>query len=206
MKGLIIKDLINLKSTLKLIGIIVLFFAAIFISQGNGFIYGIIIFMFAMMVVTAISYDDLARWDVYALTMPITRRDIVLGKYLLMGILNSIGAVLSLIIGSLASLELGLSLSMELFAIIGVTYLIAFIFGSLMIPLIYRFGTEKARLMLILCALTPTALFLIIDQLGIVLPSAADPRIYLFLLLVLTIAAVLLSFSISIKIYRKKEF
>ncbi|MDK2942114.1 MAG: type transport system permease protein, partial [Acetobacterium sp.] len=99
MKGLILKDLINLKSTFKMLGLMIALFAVIYIPQGNGFIFGMIILMFAMMVVTTISYDDLAKWDAYALTMPVTRKEMVLSKYLVMALLNTLGAVLALIVG-----------------------------------------------------------------------------------------------------------
>lgn len=206
MKGLILKDLLNLKSTFKTLGIMILFFACVFIPQGNGFIFGIIILMFAMMVVTTISYDDLAKWDTYALTMPVTRKEIVTSKYLIMIILNTLGALLALVVGILGNIIMGQSFDLEILAITGVIFLIAFIFGSVIIPLIYKFGTEKARLMLILCALIPTALILLLEQTNVPLPTIGNPWIYLILLVGLTIAGLIVSFTISLRIYEKKEF
>lgn len=206
MKGLILKDLLNLKSTFKMLGVMMLFFAVVFIPQGNGFIFGMIILMFAMMVVTTISYDDLAKWDAYALTMPVTRKEMVLSKYLVMAILNTLGAVLSLIVGIVGSMIMGKSFDLEILAIIGVIYLVALIFGSVIIPLIYKFGTEKARLMLIICALLPTALILLVEQFNVPLPITGNPWIYLILLIAFSIVGVVLSYLISLKIYTKKEF
>lgn len=206
MKGLILKDLLNLKSTFKTLGIMIFFFACVFIPQGNGFIFGIIILMFAMMVVTTISYDDLAKWDAYAITMPVTRKEIVMSKYLIMVILNTIGAGLALIVGFVGTMIMGNGFSMEMLAIVAVTYLIAYLFGSMIIPLIYKFGTEKARLMLILCALIPTALILLVEQMHVPLSTPNQPWLYLILLIGLTLAGLILSFFISLKIYEKKEF
>lgn len=206
MKGLILKDLLNLKSTFKMLGVMMLFFAVVFIPQGNSFIFGIIILMFAMMVVTTISYDDLAKWDAYALTMPVTRKEMVLSKYLVMAILNTLGAVLSLIVGVVGSVIMGQSFDLEILAIIGAIYLIALIFGSVIIPLIYKFGTEKARLMLILCALLPTALMLLAEQFNVPLPTTGNPWIYLILLIGFSVTGVILSYLITLKIYSQKEF
>lgn len=206
MKGLILKDLLNLKSTFKMLGVMMLFFAVVFIPQGNGFIFGMIILMFAMMVVTTISYDDLAKWDAYALTMPVTRKEMVLSKYLVMAILNTLGAVVSLIVGIVGSIIMGQSFDVEILAIVGLIYLIAFIFGSVIIPLIYKFGTEKARLMLFLCALLPTALILLVEQFNVPLPTIGNPWIYLILLIGFSVAGVILSYLISLKIYSQKEF
>ena len=206
MKGLILKDLLNLKSTFKMLGVMMLFFAVVFLPQGNGAIFGIIIMMFAMMVVTTISCDDLAKWDAYALTMPVTRKEMVLSKYLVMVLLNTLGAVLSLIIGIVGSFLMNQSFDLEILVIVGLVYLIAFIFGSLIIPLIYKFGTEKARLMLFLCALIPTALFLLLEQFNVPLPTTGNPWIYLILLVACAVIGVILSYLISLKIYTKKEF
>lgn len=206
MKGLILKDLINLKSTFKMLGVMIFVFAVIYIPQGNGFVFGMIILMFSMMVVTTISYDDLAKWDAYALTMPVTRKEIVLSKYLVMALSNTLGAVLALIVGIIGSMIMGQSFSTEVLAIIGVLYLIAFSFGSLMVPLIYRFGAEKARIMMFLCALIPTGLILLFTQIKIPLPEAANPLIYFFLLLGFTVIMVVFSFFISLRIYSNKEF
>lgn len=196
----------DLKSTFKMLGVMMLFFAVVFIPQGNSFIFGIIILMFAMMVVTTISYDDLAKWDAYALTMPVTRKEMVLSKYLVMAILNTLGAVLSLIVGVVGSVIMGQSFDLEILAIIGAIYLIALIFGSVIIPLIYKFGTEKARLMLILCALLPTALMLLAEQFNVPLPTTGNPWIYLILLIGFSVTGVILSYLITLKIYSQKEF
>ena len=206
MKGLILKDLLNLRSTFKMLGAMIVFFAVAFLREGNSFVFGIIILMFAMMVVTTISYVDLAKWDAYALTMPVTRAEMVLSKYLVMALLNTLGAVLSLIVGVAGSIIMRKSFDLEILTIIGLIYLIAFIFGSVIIPLIYKFGTEKARLMLFLCALLPTALILLVEQLDVPLPTTGNPWIYLILLVACSVIGVILSYLISLKIYTKKEF
>lgn len=206
MKGLILKDLLNLKGTFKTLGVMMLLFTVVFVPAGNDFIFGIIIVMLAMMVITTMSYDDLAKWDSYALTMPVTRKEMVLSKYLVLGILTISGAILSLIVGIMEIMIMGRSFSMEILAIIGVLLLIALVFGSLMLPLIYKFGAEKARLMLILCILIPMGIIFILEKMNIPIPTDANPWIYLLLLIGFTLGGLILSFVISLRIYEKKEF
>ncbi|HAZ05403.1 MAG TPA: ABC-2 transporter permease, partial [Acetobacterium sp.] len=64
----------------------------------------------------------------------------VLSKYLVMVILNTLGAVLSLTVGIVGNIIMGKSFDLEILAIVGVIYLVALIFGSVIIPLIYKFG------------------------------------------------------------------
>ena len=130
----------------------------------------------------------------------------VLSKYLVMALLNTLGVVLALIVGVVGSVIMGQSFSTEVLVTIGVLYLIAFSFGSLMVPLIYRFGTEKARIMMFLCALIPTGLILLFTQIKIPLPEATNPLIYLFLLLGFTVIMVSGSYLISLRVYSNKEF
>lgn len=206
MKGLILKDILNLKGSFKTLGIMMIFFAVVFIPQGNDFVFGMVILMFAMMVITTITYDDLAKWDSYALTMPITRKEMILSKYLVMTILNTIGAILAMIIGIFGAIIMGKIFSIEILLSIGIIYLIAFIFGSVVIPLVYKFGTEKARLLLILCGIIPVALVFLVDQLGISWPETDNPWIYLGLLIGLTVVGLVISINASFKIYQNKEF
>ncbi|HEY5556892.1 ABC-2 transporter permease [Acetobacterium sp.] len=206
MKGLILKDLLNLKGTFKTLGVMMLLFTVIFIPAGNDFVFGIIIIMLAMMVITTISYDDLAKWDTYALTMPVTRKEMVLSKYLVLGILTISGAILSLIVGIIGTMIVGRSFSMEILAIIGVVLLIALVFGSVMLPLIYKFGAEKARLMLMLCFLIPMGIIFLLEKTNIPIPIDANPWMYLSLLIGFTLVGLILSYGLSLKIYEKKEF
>ena len=43
---------------------------------------GVLAVLAAMMPVTAFSFDEKAKWDKYALSMPVSRRDLVLSKYI----------------------------------------------------------------------------------------------------------------------------
>ena len=53
-----------------------------------------------MITITSFSYDALAKWDRYALSLPLTRKDIVAGKYLLSIILCLLATILSFLIST----------------------------------------------------------------------------------------------------------
>lgn len=162
--------------------------------------------MFATMVITTISYDEVDKWDMYALTMPVTRQEMVVSKYLVMIIVNSLGGMFALIVGFIGAVIMRQTFFTEIAAMIGFIYIITYNLGSTMIPLIYKFETEKARLMLMFCALIPTALIFYIAQMDISLPGIDNAWVYVGLLIGLTVVGLIISINASLKIYQKKEF
>lgn len=211
MKGLILKDLLNMKSSLKMFTLMVVIYAVVFIPQGNSsFMAGFTILISTILIVTTMAYDDTAKWDKYALTMPLTRKDIVLSKYLVMICFSVIGAVVGVVFTLVAGIfQKNLDVLATLLQV-GIILSVALIFGSLLLPLMYKFGVEKARLIMILCALLPTGVIILLSQF---FKNSATPVISEELLLgilyatpVIAIAALVLSFLASVHIYKKKEF
>jgi len=192
-------------------GVMLIAFAVLFIPMGNeSFISGMIVLVFAMMVITTMSYDDLARWDTYALTMPISRKEVVLSKYLLLLMLDLTGVVLALALAFVGSFFRGTGITVETLLGILIVLMIAVIFGSVLIPMIYKFGTEKARLMIILCAAIPTAVVLVLGQLNIPFPAIGNEETVFWTIMIamafISLVVFFASYFISVKIYQKKEF
>lgn len=103
MKGLILKDLLNLKSNIKFLILFMIVFGYISsVGDGNNSSFiGVIIVLCTTMIVSTFSYDDLNKWDSYVLTMPIKRDTIVLSKYLTMLIFSFIGVFFHLLLALL---------------------------------------------------------------------------------------------------------
>ncbi|HBG2460190.1 TPA: ABC-2 transporter permease, partial [Clostridioides difficile] len=163
MKGLILKDLLNLKGNIKFILLFIIMFGFMS-SLGDGNInnfIGVIIVLCTTMIVSTFSYDDLNKWDSYVLTMPINRNDIVLSKYLTMLIFSFIGVLVSLIVSVTIGYFKNTLILNETLLINALILSISVCFGSLILPLIYKFGTERARLLMILCFLVPTLALLV---------------------------------------------
>lgn len=75
MKGLIIKDFMNLKKSLKMFLIISVFYFFMAISTDNPYFFtSILTVILPITTISLFSYDDMAKWDVYALTMPFDRK------------------------------------------------------------------------------------------------------------------------------------
>ncbi|HID1254757.1 TPA: ABC-2 transporter permease, partial [Clostridioides difficile] len=163
MKGLILKDLLNLKGNIKFILLFIIMFGFMS-SLGDGNVnnfIGVIIVLCTTMIVSTFSYDDLNKWDSYVLTMPINRNDIVLSKYLTMLIFSFIGVLVSLIVSVTIGYFKNTLILNETLLINALILSISVCFGSLILPLIYKFGIERARLLMILCFLVPTLALLV---------------------------------------------
>ena len=85
MKSLILKDLYNIIHNSKSMLFILLFFAVVFLPSSGiqGYIYTCAI-LCSMMIVTTLSFDERSDWMSYALVMPVSRRDLAAGKYIVL--------------------------------------------------------------------------------------------------------------------------
>lgn len=53
------------------------------VSSKNNFMGAMIMVMCAILPTTFMSYDEKAKWDKYALSMPLSRDDMVISKYII---------------------------------------------------------------------------------------------------------------------------
>ncbi len=207
MLGLIIKDLLVCKKSLRTILLLVAVFMVFGVTTDDStFVMFITSIYFTMMVLTAFAYDAQAKWDAYGLTMPVTRSETVLAKYLLGLVLSVFGGVLSLvltfgvIIYKQEAFLTGEILLTQL-AMLGAALLMMSIF----IPLIYRFGVEKARLVMIAVFVLPSVLLLFFSKSGLPAPDGNVLRVLATLSPFLVVGLVVLSYLISVRIFTKKE-
>ena len=214
MKGLILKELLNLRKNLKTIIIMCLFYTLLFSTLNPTFLSGIITILFAMQILTTFSYDDYSKWNMYALSLPITKKQLVLSKYILGISFIIFGGVFSFILTSLLSLFKGSFILGDLVAsIIGSTGIMILMI-LILLPLIFKYGVERSRIMLLAIFAIPTVLILIISKVlaltGIPFPSeeqlnALLPVICIIATLIL-IAGSYVSYMTSVKIVTKKEY
>ena len=217
MYGLIWKDIINLKRYIKIFAVFFLIYGFVaFTQRDTGFITGVFTLMFAILTISTYSYDEMCQWDVYALTMPITRKDIVRGKYMLMLLLVLFGSIFSAVFAILINMANG---SENIFAGIDASFIgaaVVILFYSIALPFITKLGIEKARIILFVVYMVPFAIVIFIkkavntgtvrvpDQMLEFCKTALQYR-YLLIPIVLIIS-LSVSYFISLQIYHKKEF
>ena len=216
MKGLIIKDILNLRNYMKQLILVFIFFVAYGIFLKNGvFVGSMITLMLSMQVITTMSYDEYAKWDKYALTMNVNRKDIVLSKYVFFIMSIIIGIVVGIISSSFINIisDSNVGIDEILVTSIMVPCIFAILF-CIIIPIVFKIGVEKARVVMMAIFFTPTILGFIIfkmaEKANIPMPDEATLdmifKFGLIGLIVLTVVFIFISYKISLSIYNKKEF
>ena len=155
MKSLVLKDLFNICHNAKSMLFILVAFAAAFIplSGVEGYIFECAI-LCSMMIVTTFSFDDNSKWTRYAMIMPVSKKELVGGKFIVLAIFCAVGSLFGLVVGSIGGLitnkiTLDLVGIGELLFLDLISWVIALIFGSMSIPLVFKFGAERGRVLLV---------------------------------------------------------
>lgn len=206
MKGLIIKDILNLKKTLRATLLTLILFAIFAYSTGDpGYIIGMVVMIFTMMSVTSMSYDEAIKWDRYALSMPISRKDMVVSKYILSTLLSMISIAISTTIAYFLILPKSQMSGLDLLLTSYIMFGSSILFISAMLPLIYKFGVEKMRLFMVVIVGIPVAIVVFLTKMGMAKPDEEQMMMLLKLSPLILLIGLVISMSISCIIYENKE-
>lgn len=209
MHGLIQKDLYSLRGSLKSILLIMVLFGILFIPQAGGISFiAVTVFIMPSLVISTISMDDFVKWDKYALTLPLSRKDIVKSKYELLLLLSIIGAIIGLAVTAVYNLVVNQA-SVEDILMMGVMMVaISIALLGIVMPVIYKFGVEKARILMMVCIFLPIILILGLvyaaENLGVSLPEVSS-LLLIVMTLIISAAVFLLSYFVSLRIYSKTD-
>lgn len=157
MQGLIIKDFVTVKRSYRVVAILILFFVVTGFMQKNGeYLLFIAPIFFTTITITTFAYDTAAKWDIYALSMPVTRKELVLSKYAVALLFSLLGSAVSLLLVGVVCLLKGERFTSDFLIAAWVSLGAGLTIISILLPLIYKFGTEKARLMMFAVFLAPS--------------------------------------------------
>lgn len=207
MTGFILKDLLNLRRYARTIAVFIAFFAVMTFSlDESGYMSAMIAILFAMLPVTSFVYDQQSRWDLFAQTLPVSRRDIVAAKYALALALivagTVIGTVLTLVVGLIKGTPVNPG---DLLLPGGFIFAASILFVSVMFPLIYKFGVEKGRILMLMAMGVAVMVGLLMKRGGIALPAETSPGAALCAALIAAALIMAGSFFISKAIYETRD-
>lgn len=148
MKGLLWKDLLCLRKGAVSYAVVVAIYVLL-VAIGLWSIDFFAMFMallVCMLPYTCFSSDAAAKWDLYGLALPVSRRQIVLARYLLVLLLAVVAAAGILVIGAVV-VATGEAASWNEYLFSSAVFLgFGTLVNIIMLPLLYRFGAERAKI------------------------------------------------------------
>ncbi|WP_019850240.1 ABC-2 transporter permease [Desulfitobacterium sp. PCE1] len=207
MKGLMIKDIFALKTQGKILLALLVFYAVYsIVFQNPSMLAAMIILLCIMLPMTTMAYDEKSKWDKYALSMPIQRRTIVLSKYCFAIIAELLGVV---IVGVLGGVIVFFTGEMEIRELLIMTLAlggVGLFLLAVILPILFKFGIEKARFIVLLVFFIPSMVAMMLPRLGLEPPSLETIKLLGYASPLIVIGMLLLSMKASIGIYNRKEF
>ena len=201
MLGTLIKDFKNIFGQFIYYFVLMVVFMAVSVITKNIYYYmGAIVFFCVAVPLSALAYDEKDNWDKFALASGVTRNQLAVSRYLLgLVVFLPMWAVSFILVaaGGMWNIEnLSVLLSYGGIALLTI---------DAILPVVFKIGVEKGRLVYILTILIVIALggglaFLVeaIGGASVLYSSVA--------VLALGIAGFFLSIKIACNIYRKKDF
>lgn len=159
MKGFIKKDLLLIKNNLK-IYIIIYVVYILMAFQGQMDISSLPVVLSILLMMSTFNYDNYNKWNAYSITLPNGRKNVVRAKYISTLILILITTIINTVISFLIAYLNPKVLEMESIIpiMLGVT-LAAIVMLSVMYPIIYKVGVEKAGMVIFVLVFGMVILF-----------------------------------------------
>ncbi len=206
MKGLLLKDWYMMKKYCKMY----FFLSVVFIAGSlvNDTLYfavypGVFCSMIPM---TLFAYDEHSRWVQYSGTMPYTKAQIVSGKYII-GLLTQLAALVLMGIAQAVKMMIGGDfIPGDFAASLSLVLVVSTLSPAISLPFVFKLGIEKGRIASsvmagFVCAAGALSAVFLGSGLGTEIKSGPVPAI----LAVAGIGIYLLSWHMSVTIYKKRE-
>ena len=211
MTGLILKDLLVLRKTLRTYILFLLFYFVMALLNlfSIAFITAFVQIIVMILPMSSFAYDDLAKWDRYAMTLPLGRRAVVRAKYAFVLLMVLVAAAFALVSCVALSITAAQPVEENLAAGVGALS-VGLLAVDITLPLNYKMGPERARPFLYAVIFIPVILFILMAQAGWLdgleqlPPSAVLPLLAVIPLVILLGLPV--SYLASCRIVDKKEF
>lgn len=211
MRGLLIKDFLLLFQRKQTLLMFLLISLVMGFSIGGSFIVGYMCLLSTTLAVGTVSYDDADNGLLFLLTCPISRREYVLSKYVLCGIVLAASWIVAVVFLFALNFVQGIPFQFRG----DLAEAMAFIPGilltfCLMIPVQLKYGPERGRLVVMLLVGSLAALVLLMAKeidMNMVLQmmDSVPDTVYAAAGIVFCILALLISFGICTRVMENKK-
>ena len=158
MKGIVIKDLLTLKSSMKTVILIVILFGVMGAKSGSAYMATFASVYAAILPMTCMAFDERSRFNRYAVIMPVNSRDIVLSKYVVGLILAVAATVVAVAMTALSGGSIGEAVAASI--------AIPMVYHSLLLPFMFKFGVEKSRIIILAGVVVPAVGISFLEESG----------------------------------------
>lgn len=209
MKALIYKDLISIKNAL-LLQFAVIIGLGIYFYKENQLVLIPLFFILVPVIILGMLFgmDNQYSTNKYLIASGISRKKIVLSRYTIIWAMSLLAILISLLVGFNKN---PLTKDVPLILILSALLLITSIVGVFELPLMYKFGAEKARFIFVILYFIVFAFFSTISSNKEWLLEyinkglTMDKTLLSLIIFTITIIVHSISFFISIKIFENKE-
>lgn len=216
-KGLLIKDLRLMKNMKQFFLIILIVCIIQMIQDNNIFCVYFITAICSSCILTTLSYDTYENSITYLFTLPVSRKDYIRGKYILIFVVSILPWIFSNMLSLLSILVKGHTIDIVEYLIgTSIALPLTWLFSALEIPVQLKFGQEMNRIAILIVIGGMSALVWLstyVDnitgiELSDIIHVLSGLNVYIFVVLgiVLVVVLLYLSYRISIKIIEKKQY
>ena len=217
MTGLILKDLLILRKTLRsYLFMLIVYVGIAFTGVWSADIVGVLmVVMVVMLPMNVFAYDKQAKWDTYGLALPVGRTKTVAARYVCVLLLCLLSVGLTAILGMMLYAAGRVEEPVEFLVSCSVTGLMAVLVNAIMLPFLYKFGPERARMMffgimggivlLVVAALFPLGGLAWLKALELAEPTPAQAAAIPVIAAIAGLALLTVSFLLSRRFYGAKD-
>ncbi len=211
MLGFIKKDLFMIKANLKTFLIIFALYLILAI-QGMFDVIFVIPLIGIMLFITTFSYDDYNNWNAYVATIPNGRKNAVRAKYIISTILMIILGILSFGMDVFKNYYVmdAFSIEASISGVLGIVLSIVIII-SILYPIMFKFGSTKGRVILFVVVFGLAAIIGLVANANTISLNTGEvlellEKYEYIAIPVVSVILLTISYLISSKIYKNKEF
>ena len=217
MRALLKKDFLSMRSNLAVYVVSALIFAVVFFTTYGEKAVGLMLQSFSTVVVVmlpinALSSDEKSGWEVYSMSLPISRRVLIFSRYAFVYIVAFVCAVIGLLLTAGYTAWQGEKLTFEMLIQLMICPCVGLVLVNFELPMLLCFGVEKGRYLMAAlwfgAAFLPMLLALRFDidiKAAVRGLNAVNESIVLAVLLLGTAVITMVSMLISMAIYARKD-
>ena len=207
MKGVLLKDFYIAKSNVLaiIVSLIVLGFGLSILGEPSALLI-LAPAVSTTAVFISITSDAASKWNKNVITMPVSRRQIILEKfifYILLAMVGLITALIPCIVLMLTGENITVH-SLWLYAILGLSS--AFLAGCVSLPCAYIFDPEKSQIVFMMSFMASTAIIVGLVFLTNIFISVKNNDLLTFnIILAISLVFYFISYRIAVAVYQNRD-